>query len=112
MHSYNFQTGNHLKISLVDFVHSVKQIKVAWLLELIKLCSIMYVEGLSRRVLLLPSAATASEGYTATCQEGFQTNIYVCPQCGHKKLNKLDDNKILKRGIEKISHSYLKIKST
>ena len=45
-----FQTGNHLKISLVDFVHSVKQIKDAWLLELIKLCSISYVEGLSQKV--------------------------------------------------------------
>ena len=32
-----FQTGNHLEISLVEFVQSVKQIKVAWLIELIKL---------------------------------------------------------------------------
>ena len=50
-----FQTSSHLKISLVDFVHSVKQIKVAWLLELIKLCGGVKSESLSTL-----SAATVS----------------------------------------------------
>ena len=43
-------------------------------------------------------AATTNEDYTTTCQATAKvivvlSNQYVCPQCGQKKLNKLDDTK-------------------